>query len=45
VGNVASRSSEKVIEADDFFTTVDQSLAEMGPYEPGAPGNQYPHAG
>jgi hypothetical protein len=41
-GNVVSRACEEVVQADDFITRVNQSLAQVGPYEPGTARNQYP---
>jgi hypothetical protein len=43
--NVVSRACEEVVQADDFIARVNQSLAQVRPYEPGAARDQYPQGG
>ena len=39
--NILARSSEKVIDANDFVSIVKKSLAKMGSYEARATGDEY----
>ena len=43
VGDVALPAGEKIVEADDFISLVEKSLAEMGPKKAGSAGDQNAH--